>query len=226
MNLVSAPSSEILLEKNVGRIGGYDYRSEVYNPVVYFRTPETTSEYRVTALLSRYATEQAKTAAEIPVTGTGHALQVHSSTYDDYIYTGKGTSTFAGFTTDADTVFIRTRGNTEEITLIGGSYLGYQNDRLISLSEKTEILTARKDGSSIEYRISNKEEVPGSFFGNGTFIKEGSDAGIIPPVYQTPVVNLAENVPGFYPSRGGESYWDWYSALLQVKDAIRKVFFH
>ena len=32
LNLVSSPASEILIEKNVGRIGGYDAKSEVYSP--------------------------------------------------------------------------------------------------------------------------------------------------------------------------------------------------
>src|SRR5690606_28981831 len=67
MDLVSAPASEIMIEKNVGRIGAYGAKSEVYNPVVWFRTPQATSQYRVTALLSRYASDEAKTAAEIPV---------------------------------------------------------------------------------------------------------------------------------------------------------------
>ena len=89
MNLVSSPSSEILIEKNVGRIGGYDASSEVFSPIVWFRTPAANTEYRVTALLSSYTNEAAKTANEIPVTGIGHAMKVHSSGSDDYIYTGK-----------------------------------------------------------------------------------------------------------------------------------------
>ena len=52
LNLFSSPSSEILIEKNVGRIGGYGLESEVFSPIVWFRTPAATSEYRVTALLS------------------------------------------------------------------------------------------------------------------------------------------------------------------------------
>ncbi|RPI35577.1 MAG: hypothetical protein EHM53_13760, partial [Methanoregulaceae archaeon] len=110
LTIFSAPSSQILIEKNTGRIGGYSAKSEVYSPVVYFRTPAATSEYRVTALLSSYATEVPKSATEIPVTGTGHALKVSSAASDDFIYTGKGTSSFAGFSTDADTVFIRNAG--------------------------------------------------------------------------------------------------------------------
>jgi len=224
MNLVSAPSSEILIEKNIGRIGGYDYRSEVYNPVVYFRTPETTSEYRVTALLSRYATEQAKTATEIPVTGTGHALHVHSATFDDYIYTGKGISSFAGFTTDADTVFIRKVENSEAITLITGSYLDYKYDRLISLLEKADILMVKKEGSSIEYRINNKDVLRGSIFDNVTYTNNGSNAGIIPAApHPTFVPDNAENTNEVPQYQEGSSLI-WYSHLSYVINAFRKIF--
>ena len=164
LDLVSAPASEILVTKHVGRIGGYSSYSEVFNPVVYFRTPAAISEYRVTALLSRYSTETAKNATEIAVTGTGHALKVSSAASVDYIYTGKGTSSFAGFTTDADTVFIRIQHDITEITLLGGSYLGYQNEHWVNLSNKTDYLTIKIDGNLTDYRISKNQDVRGSLF--------------------------------------------------------------
>jgi hypothetical protein len=164
LNLYSAPSSDILIEKNIGRIGGYDARSEVFSPVVYFRTPAATSEYRVTALLSSYANEQAKNAQEIAVTGTGHAIKVSSSSSDDYIYTGKGTSSFAGFTTDADTVYIRQRGDNVQVTLLGGSYLKYQNDPWVTLSKKADSLTANREKGSTDYRIQGEPDLRGDIF--------------------------------------------------------------
>jgi hypothetical protein len=164
MNLVSSPSSEILVEKNVGRIAGYDTPSEVFSPIVWFRTPATTSEYRVTALLSSYSDEQAKNAQEITVTGTGHAIKVSSASSDDYIYTGKGTSSFAGFTTDADTVYIRQRGDDVQVTLLGGSYLKYQNDPWITLSKKADSITANREKGSTDYRIQGEPDLRGDIF--------------------------------------------------------------
>ena len=50
-------------------LAGYDAPSEVFSPIVWFRTPAATSEYRVTALLSSYTNEVAKTASQLTVTG-------------------------------------------------------------------------------------------------------------------------------------------------------------
>ncbi len=153
LNLFSSPSSEILIEKNVGRIGGYDAPSEVFSPLIWFRTPQSSSEYRVTALLSSYTNEGAKTANEIPVTGIGHAMKVHSPVSDDYIYTGKGISSFATFTTDADTVFIRKTGQTSEFTLLNGSYLKDGSANLVTLSKKVTYFTLKQEGKSIKFKI-------------------------------------------------------------------------
>jgi len=164
MNLYSSPSSEILIEKNVGRIGGYDAPSEVFSPIVWFRTSQKNAEYRVTALLSSYANEEAKTATEITVTGTGHAIKVLSSVSDDYIYSGKGNSSFAGFTTDADSAFIRQQGDTIEITLLAGSYLDYQKERWISLSKKADYVTVKKEKESIDYQIQGDPDLRGELY--------------------------------------------------------------
>ena len=153
LNMFSAPSSEILIEKNTGRIGGYSAQSEVYSPVVYFRTPAATSEYRVTALLSSYATEVPKSATEIPVTGTGHAVKVSSASSDDYIYTGKGTSSFAGFSTDADTAYIRNVGSNNEFTLINGASLKKNTSTIVSISKKLDYFTLKQEGKEIKFRI-------------------------------------------------------------------------
>ncbi len=67
LNMVSAPSSEILVTKHVGRIAGYNYKSEVYSPIIYMKPEVSKNTYRVTALLSSYSTEQAKVAQEIPL---------------------------------------------------------------------------------------------------------------------------------------------------------------
>ncbi len=153
LNLFSSPSSEILIEKNVGRIGGYDAPSEVFSPVVWFRTPAASAEYRVTALLSRYSGEEAKTAQEIPVTGTGHAMNVHSSSTDDSIYTGKGISSFGMFATNADSVFIRKEGDITEFTLLEGSFLKENNENLVSISSNVDYVTYKREGTTIKFNV-------------------------------------------------------------------------
>ena len=164
MNLYSSPSSEILVEKNIGRIGGDDVTNEVFSPIVWFRTPAATSEYRVTALLSRYSNEPAKNAQEITVTGTGHAIKVSSASSDDYIYTGKGTSSFSGFTTNADTIHIRQQGDDVQFTLLGGSYLKYQNDYWVILTKRADAITANREKGSIDYRIQGEPDLQGDIF--------------------------------------------------------------
>ena len=164
LNLYSSPSSEILVEKNVGRIGGDDPTNEVFSPIVWFRTPAAAAEYRVTALLSSYTSETAKTATEIPVAGTGHALKVHADSYDDYIYTGSGNSTFDSFTTDADTAFIRQCGDTVEITLLKASYLDYGRERWVYLSKKAESITIKKERESIDNRIVGESDLHSELF--------------------------------------------------------------
>jgi hypothetical protein len=89
---------------------------------------------------------------------------VSSSSSVDYIYTGKGISSFAGFTTDADTVFIRQRGDNVQVTLLGGSYLKYQNDPWISLSKKADFLTANREKGTTDYRIQGEPDLRGDIF--------------------------------------------------------------
>ncbi|MFZ0005597.1 MAG: hypothetical protein WAK45_06910 [Methanoregula sp.] len=228
-NLVSSPASDILIEKNVGRIGGYEAESEVFNPIVYFRSPDTTSLYRVTVLLSSYSNETPKTASEIQVNGNGHALQVHSSSYDDYIYTGEGVSSFAGFSTDADTVFIRKGGDTEEITLLNGSYLDDQNDRIISLSKNVDILTLSKVGDQIDYRISGNENVGGSLFANTTNTAQSISEGIYTQDNMLESSALASNVEStlgstLEPITNQEDFISrLYSFVSKVIDTIKKL---
>jgi len=153
LNLVTVPSSEVLITKQVGRIGGYSWRSEVYSPDVYFRSPSANSVYRATVLLSNYAGEEAKKATEIKVTGSGNALNVNSTFTNDFIYTGTGTSAFATFSTDADSVFIRKQGTSAEYTLLGGSFLKDAGSNLVNLSWKADFFSLKDDGKSIKFKI-------------------------------------------------------------------------
>jgi hypothetical protein len=186
LDIVSAPTSEVLVTKYIGRIGGYGLISEVYNPVVYMRSPPGTSLYRVSALLSRYNSEEVKSAGIIPVQGNGSAIAVQTPLYEDFMYTGTGNSTFNRFTTDAETVYIRLHRDKTEITLLKGSYLAFQNDRWVNLSDKTDYLTIRTDGNSTEYRISRNQTVRGSLFPETTDTEKN---------FMTPDVSKVKTTP-------------------------------
>ena len=162
--LVSEPASDIKVTKLVGRIAGYDAPSEVYSPVVWFTSPASQNLYRITALLSRYPDEEAKTSEKVIVQGTGNALKIHSSGFDDLIYTGSGTSTFDQFSTDAEVAFVRQNGENTEATLLDGSYLKYQNTPLITMSKKADYITVKKDGNIMDYRIQADPDLRGELF--------------------------------------------------------------
>jgi hypothetical protein len=149
LQIYTVPSSQVLTMKQIGRIGGYEQRNEVYNPVVYFREGPTTALYRATVLLPAYAGENVRTPSTIAVKGTGNALKVASSGYDDYVYTGKGTSTFASFVTDADTAFIRVSGRPTEYTLINGTHLDMGGQALVYTDRPIGVLSVKIDGSTL-----------------------------------------------------------------------------
>jgi len=154
LNLVSAPSSQILVEKNIGRSGGYSPMSEVYNPVVWFRSPANTSNYRVTVLLSSYADEQAKTAAEVEVNGNGNALKINGNGYEDYIYTGRDLSEFGPYATDAATVYVRVTGTSvTDYTLLDGSYLNTSSASVVSASQPLDYLSVHQIGKTINFEV-------------------------------------------------------------------------
>ncbi|HEY3422589.1 MAG TPA: hypothetical protein VGK13_05470, partial [Methanocellaceae archaeon] len=127
LQIYTVPSSEVLVTKYIGRIGGYDASSEVYSPVVYFREGPQDDLYRVTVLLSSLHGDPARTPETVKVTGEGNALKVTGQGYVDTIYSGKGMSSFGQFVTDADTAFIRVTKEPTEYTLIGGSYLKWSD---------------------------------------------------------------------------------------------------
>ncbi len=153
LHLFSVPSAEIIVTKHVGRIAGYDSKSEVFNPIVYFRTENTTDLYRITVLLSKYDTEEEKIPSEVQVTGTGNAVKVTSPAYEDYVYSGKGDSSFASFTTDADTLYLRKTSRPSKYTLLNGSYLNYSGVPLINLSGKADYFTLKEEQNETTFKI-------------------------------------------------------------------------
>jgi len=153
MHLFSAPASEIRVTKHVTRIAGTGSKSEVFLPLVYFRANETNDLYRVTVLLARYPTEEEKIPENIAVTGNGTAVKVTSSAYEDFIYTGNGTSSFGDITTDAKTLFLRKTTQPTEYTFMEGSYINYSGSPLFEVSSKIDYLTLKKTGENITFKI-------------------------------------------------------------------------
>jgi hypothetical protein len=164
MKLISEPPSRIKITKLVGRIGGYDYRSEVFSPDIWLNTPASQDLSRITVLLSRYTDEEKKTTEKIPVQGSGTAIKVHSSHSDDTIYAGYGKSTLNNFSTDAEIVFIRQSGDSSEITLLDGTFLNYETTPWISMSKKADYVTVTKNGNIIDYKIQGDPGISGTIF--------------------------------------------------------------
>ncbi|MBT8507608.1 hypothetical protein AZH53_04140 [Methanomicrobiaceae archaeon CYW5] len=137
LNIFSVPSSEILITKHVGRIGGYDAASEVFTPVIALRTPPKNELFRITVLLSGYVNEEQETCEEIAVAGTGTAVRVRSGMHTDTIYAGRGDAAFDGFETDATMLWYRQTRNSADYSCLvaGGSYLRMDGEDLITIAD-------------------------------------------------------------------------------------------
>jgi len=167
LELVSVPESEVKVTKFVGRVGGYDYRAEVYSPDVWFSPAAAKNLYRVTALLSRYPEEEHKIAEKIAVRGSGNALNIRSSQANDTIYAGSGKSEFGDFATDAEILFVRQSKDATEITLLGGSYLNYKGVAWVTLNKRADYVTAhRSTNKTVDYRIQGEKKLSGTLFGS------------------------------------------------------------
>jgi hypothetical protein len=159
LQVFTVPSSEVLVTKHVGRIAGYSEKSEVFSPAVYFRSPPANNVYRATVMLSKYSNESQKTPRALSVSGTGNALMVTSPTYVDYIYTGKGASSFASYSTDADTVFARNAGQPIEYTLMGGTYINFADVPLVTVSSRVDYLTLKKQGNGFTFAVKSRGDI-------------------------------------------------------------------
>jgi hypothetical protein len=154
--LFTSPSSDVLVTKHVGRIGGYNMPNEVFSPVVYFRTPEQNNLYRATAILSNYSNEEKRATEELSVTGSGSAIKVASSLNEDYIYNGKGNSSFSGFYTDGDSLFLRKNvsGMVTDFTLIDGTHIIESGEDIIRTSSKVNYMTFTIDEGVRSFKVS------------------------------------------------------------------------
>jgi len=153
LEVFTSPSSEVRVEKHVGRIAGYDVQAEVYSPVVSFRSPSANNLYRVTVLLTRYDSETAKEPSELVVTGQGSAVKVHNATFDDYIYTGSGSSSFGPFSTDAGTVYTRATTRPVSYTMVDGSYMNFSGGSFLRVSDHINYLSAIEKADRISLYI-------------------------------------------------------------------------
>ena len=155
LKLFSVPASNISVEKWWARIGGYNRADEVDHPIIRFKT-NASSLSRITTLLSRSNSEEEKNTEEIAVIGNGNAIKITSSTYEDYIYSGNGNSSFANLVTDADIFYFRKSNQPSNFTFLRGSYINYSDELLFKVSKKV-------DYSTFEYQGENKEfEIKGS----------------------------------------------------------------
>jgi hypothetical protein len=166
LQLYSVPSSDIKVTKYVTRIAGYDEPSEVYVPLVYFRTGAQNNLYRATVLLPRYSSEEEMIPSQISVTGTGNALRVSSSSYQDYVYTGKGASSFGNFSTDADTLYYRVASD-REYTLLNGTYVNYSGS-VLGLSQRADYFTLKEDSGEFDFKIKTTGSTDVTIYGTGT----------------------------------------------------------
>ncbi|MCK4270775.1 MAG: hypothetical protein KAW93_09880, partial [Methanogenium sp.] len=184
LNIFSVPASEVLLTKQVGRIAGYNHQSEVFSPILYLKEEPAKNLYRITALLSDYASEEQKVAEVIEVNGSGNALRVTTSNGQDYFYSGDAGSAFDKFETDADIVYVRQTEGTSDFrtTIIKGSYLNAEGLPLVELSG-IDIATINHEADSV------------------ILVTDGDSAGEI-RVYQ-----IKRNVADVL--KDGISYGDW-----------------
>jgi hypothetical protein len=147
LQVFSVPASEVLVTKHVGRVAGYDIANEVYVPVVGLRAAAAHSLYRVTVLLSRYASEQARTPEQVAVSGTGSAVRVISAGSTDYLYAGTGESSFGQLATDARVLHVRLGAQPVSFTWVGGSGVDWSGAPLAKATSSLDSASWRQDGT-------------------------------------------------------------------------------
>lgn len=148
-HLFTVPESPVTIMKMVGRTAGYDERAEDYVPVLVFRPQAGQSLYRVTALYANYRGEAPLNASDVPVSGNGNALMILGPDFADHAYSGTGTSTFGPFTTDADTVYVKTSADPIEYTMLNGKYIDYQSSPMVAFTDPVIYFTLKNTGKNI-----------------------------------------------------------------------------
>ncbi len=146
LQVYTVPASEVRLEKDVSRAGGYNAQNEVFSPVVTFRTEPQKSLYRATVLLSSYRGEARATPSTLAVSGIGSAMRVDAPGRSDYIYTGSGASSFGLYSTDAAILFARGEGRPTEYTMVNGTFIDYGGSPLIKAPGRLSYVTVKQAG--------------------------------------------------------------------------------
>ena len=144
-HLYTVPASPVTVTKYVGRLHAYADMGEVYQPVVQFKQAAANNLYRVTALSSTYAGETPLKTSTVAVTGTGNAMSIVNGSITDYAYTGKGMSSFAGITTDADTLYVH--GGSAEFTAINATALSFNDVTAMASNARLDYMTIKQDSS-------------------------------------------------------------------------------
>jgi hypothetical protein len=159
LTLFTAPKTNYTYQKFGLRITSDHPQTEVWHPIIYFNQPANKKLYRITTLLTKFANEKERIPNELPVSGTGSAIKILSSSgaFTDYIYTGSGTSTFDVLNTDADTAFIRINGTVTDFTLIGGTYLNNGESKQFESSSRLNYIAFNKTGITGDASVSVTE---------------------------------------------------------------------
>lgn len=144
-SLYTVPASQVIVNKLITRIAGYDAESNVYAPNVYFRQDEPNSSlYRVTAIMAGYTSDASRSASSVIVNGTGNAMKVQSGDSTDIAYTGSGNSTFEALSTNADTMFFRNNITTDEYLMINGSFIENAGKNIVISKNRLTYFTMRQ----------------------------------------------------------------------------------
>ncbi len=141
--LYTAPAADVIVNKYYSRFAGNMGQSEVYSPVIQFKDRSSKDLYRVTIISTRNTTDANYEFSSPAVTGTGNAVKIVKDDETRYAYTGSGVSKFDGYTTDANTVYMRTNTTEKEITLIHGTALS-MNGGIIKSSGMLDFLTMQQ----------------------------------------------------------------------------------
>jgi hypothetical protein len=168
--LFSVPKANLSYQKFSLRWGtAEEVQSNIWAPIVFFDQDYNKTLYRITAFITKYSNETAKTPVELAVTGIGSAMKIDTSTgtQKDYLYTGSGISTFSTFQTDADTAFIRKIDDTHitDYTLINGTFLK-ENGKFIFLSSTRLSISFNSSSGKSYANVSGNGETSDLYFYN------------------------------------------------------------
>lgn len=151
LNIFTSPAAPVsvinyVFDMNYGVNGGTELTKA---PNVLFKQPMNKTMYRVMALFTRLNTDAAKVPSELTVTGTGSAIKVVNGAITDTIYTGLGTSTANGYTTDAETLFVRKGAVISDYTLLNATTLSDGGSPVFTSTARLDYIARNRTASGI-----------------------------------------------------------------------------